>query len=52
MKIYCLRCKQKTDTVNLVETKTLNNKKMMKGQCKTCKTNKCSFLGMKTVKRR
>lgn len=43
MEIYCLKCKNKTGTINLSEITTKNNRKQLKGQCKICNTNKAQF---------
>lgn len=44
--IYCLKCKQETETNNLEETVTKNNKPIMKGICTECGSKKNRFLKM------
>lgn len=44
MEIFCLKCKKKTDTINLTKNITKNNRNQIKGQCKICNTNKCQFI--------
>ena len=34
MNIYCVKCKQKTDTDNIEEIKTRNNRTTKRGICK------------------
>jgi RNase P subunit RPR2 len=43
-KIYCLKCKKKTDTTNYKKTKTKNNRNIIKGTCKICGTKKSLFI--------
>lgn len=42
--IYCLRCKQHTETINQMSTVSKNNRPMIKGNCKVCNTKKSSFV--------
>lgn len=42
--MYCVKCKKKTETMNSQISTTKNNKKIKKGKCKTCGTNKTSFI--------
>ena len=44
MIIYCLKCKQKTDTTNNVEVKSKNGRAMIKGNCSICGTKKSVFI--------
>lgn len=44
MKIYCMKCKQKTDTVNDHKAKTKNGRNCVKGNCKVCGTKKSVFV--------
>lgn len=44
MEIYCLKCKIKTESLNLNEVMTKNNRKQIKAQCKICNTNKSQFI--------
>ena len=43
-KVYCLKCKGITETNDITHTFSKNNRKMMKGKCKICKTVKCKFV--------
>ena len=36
MKIYCLKCKTKTETNSTIQSKTKNNKDIVKGVCSVC----------------
>ena len=42
--IYCLKCKTKTDTLEIKQSKTRNNRLMLQGKCALCGTNKSSFI--------
>ena len=47
--IYCLKCKSKTPTLNVVKTMVNNgktNKPMVKGVCTICNKNKTSFVSL------
>ena len=44
MIIYCLKCKQKTETLDGVELKTSNGRNMIKGICSVCGTKKSVFV--------
>lgn len=46
MLIFCMRCKQKTDTNNIIETVSKNGRPMVKGTCSisTCGTKKSQFV--------
>jgi len=44
MDIYCVKCKRKTSTLNLVESVTKNNRSILKGTCEICKTKKNQFI--------
>jgi NAD-dependent SIR2 family protein deacetylase len=44
--LYCVKCKQKTPTNNLIKLKTKNNKNMVQGKCMKCGTKKCKFVKM------
>lgn len=44
MNIYCLKCKTKTETTNVKQMTTKNNRLTIQGNCKTCKTKKSTFL--------
>ena len=43
MDIYCVKCKRKTPTSNLIESHTKNNKSILKGICEICGTKKNQF---------
>ena len=47
MIIYCLKCKQKTGTINQLELKSSNGRNMIKGTCSVCGTKKSVFLSSK-----
>ena len=40
MIIYCLKCKQKTETIDYLEMKSSNGRNMIKGICSICGTKK------------
>ena len=42
--MYCVKCKQKTHSTNIVETLTKNNRRILKGTCTVCGSKKSSFL--------
>ena len=42
--MYCVKCKQKTDSINITQTVTSNNKKMMKSICSICGSKKSTFI--------
>ena len=44
MDIYCVKCKQKTDTDNIEKIKTKNNRTAIRGNCKICNTLKYMFV--------
>jgi hypothetical protein len=43
MLIYCLKCKKKTETNNLIKVLSKNNKPMITGNCSICSTKKYQF---------
>ena len=43
MEIYCVKCKSKTSTLNLIESVTKNNKPLLRGTCEICGSKKCKF---------
>jgi hypothetical protein len=43
MDIYCVKCKRKTSTLNLIESVTKNNRSILKGTCEICGTKKNQF---------
>ena len=44
MEIYCVKCKQKTDTENIGKTTTKNNRLAIRGNCEKCNTEKYMFI--------
>ena len=44
MEIYCVKCKQKTNTDNIEKTTTKNNRIALRGNCKICNTQKYMFV--------
>ena len=47
MIIYCLKCKQKTETTDYLEMKSSNGRNMIKGICSICGTKKSVFVSSK-----
>ena len=43
-RIQCLKCKTKTDTLEIKQIKSKNNRLMLQGKCALCGTNKSSFI--------
>lgn len=44
MELYCLKCKKKTDTLNLSKTTSKNGRNVIKGECAICKMTKNQFI--------
>ena len=42
--MYCLKCRSVTDSINLQERVSKNNRKMLTGLCKVCGTKKSKFV--------
>lgn len=42
--MYCVKCKQKTETNNVQEVTSKNNRKMLRGICAICGTTKTQFI--------
>ena len=42
--IYCLKCKTKTDTLEIKQIKSRNNRLMLQGKCALCGTTKSRFI--------
>ena len=42
--MYCVKCKQKTHSVNITEITSKNNRKMAKGICSVCGSKKSLFI--------
>jgi hypothetical protein len=49
MEIYCLKCKSKTSTLDLIESITKNNKPILKGKCEICGSKKNRFISKSTT---
>ena len=47
MIIYCLKCIQKTETIDYLEMKSSNGRNMIKGICSICGTKKSVFVSSK-----
>jgi hypothetical protein len=41
--MYCVKCKKKTETLDIMKVTTKNNRSMTKGVCSVCGKNKTSF---------
>ena len=59
MIIYCLKCKQETETIDQLEVQSKKSKEMIKGSCSICGTRKSVFISssnekklQKTIKRK
>ena len=46
-KIYCLKCKTKTDSLEIEQSKSRNNRLMLQGKCALCGTTKTRFISAK-----
>jgi hypothetical protein len=44
MIMYCVKCKQKTESNNIIQTVSMNNRRMIKGICSICGSKKSSFV--------
>jgi hypothetical protein len=44
MLMYCVKCKQKTESTNITQTITTNKRKMMKSVCLICGSKKSTFI--------
>lgn len=42
--MYCVKCKQKTESINITEVISKNNRKLMKSICAICGSRKCQFI--------
>ena len=51
MIIYCLNCKQKTETIDQLEMQSQNGRKMIKGNCLICGTKKSLFISSSNAKK-
>ena len=43
MNIYCIKCKSKTNTLNIERNKDIKNRNIIKGICEICKSKKSQF---------
>ena len=44
MRIYCLKCKIKTDSSDITKTRTKNNRNLIRGTCSKCGNKKSVFV--------
>ena len=51
MNIYCVKCKKKTNTVNIKPSLSKTNKKMVKGNCTVCNKMKSCFVSKEQIKK-
>ena len=42
--MYCVKCRKKTETTDIEETTSKNNRKMLRGKCAVCGTTKTQFI--------
>ena len=42
--IYCLKCKQKTETIDQLKVQSQDGREMIKGSCSICGTKKSVFI--------
>ena len=47
IELYCVKCKQKTETLDVTKVITKINRNMLKGICTICGKNKASFVSNK-----
>ncbi|GBM60239.1 hypothetical protein AVEN_273541-1 [Araneus ventricosus] len=50
--IYCVKCKKETETKDMKETVTKNNRPILKGICVQCGSKKNRFLGLVQTKKK
>ena len=48
--MYCVKCKQKTESNNIIQTESKNKRAMLKSNCSICGCKKSSFISNKTGK--
>lgn len=46
--MYCVKCKNKTETVDVQNVVSKNNRPMLRGKCAVCGTTKTQFVAMST----
>jgi Domain of unknown function (DUF5679)/Phospholipase A2-like domain len=44
--MYCVKCKNKTETVDVQNVVSKNNRPMLRGKCAVCETTKTQFVAM------
>lgn len=44
MKIFCVKCKEKTETVDMIQSFSKKNQPMIKGKCLNCNCKKNVFI--------
>lgn len=44
MLMYCCKCREKTETLEKIASKSINNKSMIKGKCLKCNGKKQQFV--------
>ena len=49
--MYCVKCKEKTKTINEKFFVSKNNKPMIKGKCSKCSSGKARFLSSEEAKK-
>jgi len=42
--MYCVKCKKKTETIDIIQTTTKNNRSMLKGLCSNCGSKKSQLV--------
>lgn len=50
MLFFCLKCREKTETSQMVASKSMNGKNIMKGVCIKCSKRKHLFIKAEDVK--
>lgn len=43
-RVYCVKCKKKTDNIDIKTIQTENNKYRLSAKCKICNSNKSQFI--------
>lgn len=49
MKCYCVKCKRKTETVDMELFSLKNNSQMLKGICLNCGSKKSTFIKKENI---
>ena len=47
--MYCLKCKKKTETIDINQVTTKNGRRMLKGVCSVCGSKKSQFVAHGTT---